>query len=84
MTNKIWTLTPEEDPATGDLILTFPQDFLEETGWKEGDVVNWQDNKDGSFTLSKKDVTLDVVTPEEEEAWQLLEAQQKFLTKPKE
>ena len=84
MMNKRWTLTPEEDPETGDLILTFPEDFIAETGWQTGDTINWQDNKDGSFTLSKKDVTLAEVTPEEEEAWQLLEAQQKSLTKPEE
>jgi hypothetical protein len=83
MTNKQWTLTPEEDPVTGDLILTFPEDFIAETGWQTGDTINWQDNKDGSFTLTKKDVIIEV-TPEEEEAWRLLEAQQKSLTKPKE
>jgi hypothetical protein len=83
MTNKQWTLTPEEDPETGDLILTFPPDFLAETGWQTGDVLDWQDNKDGSFTLSKKDAIIEA-TPEEEEAWRLLEAQQKSLTKPKE
>jgi hypothetical protein len=83
MTNKQWILTPEEDPVTGELIISFPEDFLAETGWKEGDIINWQDNKDGSFTLSKKDAIIEA-TPEEEEAWQLLEAQQKSLTKPKE
>jgi hypothetical protein len=88
MTNKIWTLTPEEDPATGDLIITFPEDLLAQAGWKAGDTLDWQDNKDGSFTLTKKDVTInrdiDIATLEEEEAWQLLEAQQKLLTIPKE
>jgi len=79
MTNKQWTLTPEEDPETGDLILTFPPDFLAETGWQTGDVLDWQDNKDGSFTLVKKGAIIET-TPEEEEAWRLLEAQQKFLT----
>jgi hypothetical protein len=56
---------------------------LAETGWQTGDVLDWQDNKDGSFTLTKKDAIIES-TPEEEEAWQLLEAQQKSLTKPKE
>jgi hypothetical protein len=87
MTNKIWTLMPEEDPETGDLILTFPEDLLAQAGWKAGDILNWQDNNDGSFTLIKKDVTItniDTSTSEEEEAWQLLEDRQKSLTEFKE
>ena len=52
--NKSWILAIEEDPETGDGILTFPPDLLETTGWEEGDVINWEDNKDGSWTLTKK------------------------------
>jgi len=51
---KSWTLTIEEDPETGDGILTFPPDFLEETGWKEGDTIEWIDRGDGSWQLVKK------------------------------
>lgn len=51
---KSWTLTVEEDPATGDCILQFPQDFLENVGWKEGDTIEWSDNGDGSWCLTKK------------------------------
>jgi len=29
MENKRWTVTLEEDPATGDLILPIPQEILE-------------------------------------------------------
>ena len=36
-----------------DGVLTFPEDFLKEVGWKEGDVLEWMDNKDGSFSLVK-------------------------------
>jgi bifunctional DNA-binding transcriptional regulator/antitoxin component of YhaV-PrlF toxin-antitoxin module len=49
-----WTLTVEEDPDTGDGILTFPEDFLEQSGWKEGDTIVWKDNGNGSFSLTKK------------------------------
>jgi len=52
---KKWTLSVQEDPDSGDAILEFPPDFLEEAGWKEGDVLNWHDNKDGSFTMTKKE-----------------------------
>lgn len=54
---KRWILDVKEDPETGDAILEFPPDLLEETGWKEGDDLIWTDNKDGSFTLTKKEKT---------------------------
>lgn len=52
--DKRWTITVEEDPETGDLILPFPKDFLEETGWSEGDTLTWTDRGDGSWSLEKK------------------------------
>jgi hypothetical protein len=52
---KSWTLDVKEDPESGDTIIEFPSDFLEQTGWKEGDELVWTDNKDGSFTLTKKE-----------------------------
>lgn len=54
---KQWTLTVEEDPATGDSILPLPPDLLEEAGWKEGDNLLWIDNKDGTWSLVKEDLT---------------------------
>lgn len=50
-----WTLEVQEDPETGDKILEFPDDLMESAGWKEGDVLEWIDNKNGSWTLRKKD-----------------------------
>jgi len=52
--SKIWSLTVEEDPETGDGILTFPPDLLEEADWKEGDTLEWIDLGDGSWQLKKK------------------------------
>lgn len=49
-------LTVQEDPETGECILSFPQDLLDEAGWKEGDTLTWIDNGDGSWILSKKNV----------------------------
>jgi hypothetical protein len=54
MTSKSWTLTIEQDPETGDLVLPFTQEILDELKWKEGDVLEWVDNKDGSWSLIKK------------------------------
>jgi bifunctional DNA-binding transcriptional regulator/antitoxin component of YhaV-PrlF toxin-antitoxin module len=50
-----WILTVDEDPITGDGILTFPTDLLEEAGWSEGDNIRWIDNKDGSWSLIKEE-----------------------------
>lgn len=53
---KSWTLNLEEaDDGSGDAILTFPPDLLEQAGWKEGDTLKWIDQKDGSWQLKKVD-----------------------------
>jgi len=49
-----WTVTLEEaDDGSGDLVMPLPQDFLDQQGWKEGDTLDWKDNEDGSWSLSK-------------------------------
>lgn len=53
--NKVsWTLEVQEDPETGDAILEFPPDLLANMGWQEGDTLEWKDNGDGSWSLTKK------------------------------
>lgn len=52
---KSYTVKLEEDEKTGDLLLPFTPEILDEVGWKIGDNVNWKDNSDGSYTLSKVD-----------------------------
>jgi bifunctional DNA-binding transcriptional regulator/antitoxin component of YhaV-PrlF toxin-antitoxin module len=54
---KSWTLNVEEDTKTGDYMLTFPPELLEQAGWKEGDTLDWIDQKDGSWLLKKVDKT---------------------------
>ena len=54
--NNRWTVTVEEDPETGDAILPFPPELLEQTGWVEGDTLVWKDQGDGSWLLEKKSV----------------------------
>jgi len=49
-----WTVTLDEDPETGDLILPLPGDLLKMQGWKEGDTLDWNDNGDGTWSISKK------------------------------
>jgi len=52
--SKIWTITPEEDPETGELVITFPPDLIAQVGWQEGDTLKWKMHDDGSLTLEKK------------------------------
>ena len=55
----IYTAKVEEDE--NGMFVTFPDDMLAEVGWKEGDRIDWKDNGDGSFTLTKKDTKLVLV-----------------------
>lgn len=48
-----WTITVEEDPETGELLLPLPADLLVMQGWIEGDTLQWSDNGDGSWSLTK-------------------------------
>ena len=41
-------------PVDDDYNITFPEDLLEQTGWKEGDTLQWIDQGDGSFKIIKK------------------------------
>ncbi len=56
MENKSWIVELETDPETGDLILPLNDAILEGTGWKPGDTIEWIDNKDGSWTMKKKEM----------------------------
>jgi bifunctional DNA-binding transcriptional regulator/antitoxin component of YhaV-PrlF toxin-antitoxin module len=38
-------------------MLTFPPELLEQAGWKEGDTIDWVDQKDGSWLLKKVDTS---------------------------
>lgn len=48
-----WVLPVEVDGPSGEYFVTFPDDLLEAAGLKEGDTVEWIDNRDGSFILRK-------------------------------
>ena len=43
-----WTITVDEEG-----ILTLPDELLNRLQWKEGDILDWQDNPDGTITLTK-------------------------------
>lgn len=47
-----YTATIEVDEL-GELVLPIPAEALIEAGWKAGDVISWENNGDGSFSLTK-------------------------------
>jgi hypothetical protein len=52
MKDKTYTVTVEQE---GDeLILPLPPALLEEMGWEIGTVLQWIDNKNGTFSLKSK------------------------------
>ena len=64
ITKKLWMIMMssvskivklEEDPETGDLILPLDDSIFEQCGWKIGDIIEWIDNGDGSWTMRKKE-----------------------------
>jgi phytoene/squalene synthetase len=52
-TVKTYTVKLAEDAETGDMYMPLPDELLDELGWKEGDVLDWQDNGDRTFSLTK-------------------------------
>lgn len=52
-TEKRWTLEVQK-LEDGDEYIEFPKEMMDEVDWHEGDVIEWIDNKDGSWTLQKK------------------------------
>lgn len=53
MTTSTWTITVEQDPDTGELVLPLPADLLVMQGWFEGDTLEWIDNGNSTWTLKK-------------------------------
>lgn len=68
MSEKCWTLEVEMTPE-GEPFISFNDEILEHTGWKEGDELEWIDRGDGSWELKKK---------EPEMVWVMVEAVQQF------
>jgi len=60
MMNKSWTLDVKE-AENGDKYIEFNDEILAETGWKEGDTIEWIDQGDGSFKLEKQETELVLV-----------------------
>jgi hypothetical protein len=53
--SKVWTVTLLEDPDDPEgCILPFPEDMIAIAGWKEGDILNWDVQDDGTVLVTKK------------------------------
>lgn len=46
---------PIQTDENNEPFIVFPEDEMVRLGWKEGDILDWKDNKDGSWTLTKKE-----------------------------
>lgn len=53
MNTTTWTVTVEAIPNSDDLLLPIPQELLDIQGWKQGDTLEWINNGDGSWILTK-------------------------------
>lgn len=54
-----WTAYVQQDGD--DLILPLPDELLAEMGWKEGDVLVWDIQDNGSVVLRKKPAWYDIL-----------------------
>jgi len=55
MTRLSWITTIVEDPDhPGEMLLDIGE-ACKELGWAEGDTIEWIDNKDGTWTLRRKE-----------------------------
>ena len=59
-----YTVILEQDPETGDVILPLSNEILESIGVKENDMVNFTDNQNGTFSITK--ATDDITRPMED------------------
>lgn len=57
---KRWTL-PVQQNENGDYYIELNDEILEGSGLSIGDTLNWKDNKDGSYSLTKAEGDLYIV-----------------------
>lgn len=56
MTEQRYTITLETDPKSGELILPFPPELLNQMGWDIGDTLIWEEVDQGkSYSIRKKE-----------------------------
>lgn len=63
MSNKRYILDVQED-NNGEQFIEFPEELLKETGWREGDLINWTEEGKNSWRLKKVDEQVSLVLVE--------------------
>lgn len=53
--DNLWVVTVQEHNETKELYLQFPPGAIDQVGWDEGDTIVWEDNQNGTWTLTKKE-----------------------------
>ena len=53
--SKSWTLPVQYNEETDEYFIEFTEEMMEASGFKPGDDLYWEDNKDGSYTMKKKE-----------------------------
>jgi len=48
-------ICPIEIDSDGECILTFPDEFVESTGWQIGDTLVWKQLDNGSWSIEKRE-----------------------------
>jgi bifunctional DNA-binding transcriptional regulator/antitoxin component of YhaV-PrlF toxin-antitoxin module len=46
---------PIESNENDDLYLSLPDDLLDDLGWREGDILEWSEDIDGTLLLKRVD-----------------------------
>ena len=42
-----------EKDENNELVIPFDEDLMSEIGWEIGDIIQWTENENGSFTLTR-------------------------------
>ena len=53
--SKTYEATVEYNEDFDEYFITFPEELITSTGWEEGDILQWNVNKDGSVFVEKVD-----------------------------
>jgi hypothetical protein len=67
-----WVASLQEDKETGEMILPF-NEIMKSQNFEIGDILNFKDNKDGSYSITKKSA--------KETQWVLVECVSIFRTR---
>jgi hypothetical protein len=54
ISNNKWLIEVQENGSTKELFVEFPEDAINQVGWHDGDVLEWINNGNGSWTIQKK------------------------------